>query len=158
LSIGVTPRKNIERIVDAFEIIKAEYDLKLVVIGRHYTDVEDRRGVFYLGHVPQDDMPKLYAGSEALIYPSLYEGFGLPILEAFASRTPVVTSNQGSMREVAGSAAILVEPDDINSIVEGIKKALNNKKLYISLGRRRVKDYSWSNTVSETLKVYEESR
>ncbi|OGM08976.1 hypothetical protein A2159_02790, partial [Candidatus Woesebacteria bacterium RBG_13_34_9] len=123
LAIGVTPRKNIERIIEAFEKIKAEYDLKLVVIGKHYTEVEVRRGVFYLGHVPQEDVPKLYAGSEALIYPSLYEGFGLPILEAFASRTAVVTSNLGSMKEVAGSAAVLVDPFDINSIVEGIKKA-----------------------------------
>jgi glycosyltransferase involved in cell wall biosynthesis len=158
LAIGVTPRKNIERIIDAFEKIKAEYDLRLVVIGRHYTDIEDRRGVLYLGHVPKEDVPKLYAGSEALIYPSLYEGFGLPILEAFAAKTPVVTSNLGSMKEVAGSAAILVEPDEVNSVVQGIKEALSNKNLYIRLGRRRVKDYSWQSTVRETLKVYEEAR
>ena len=158
LAIGVTPRKNIERIVDAFEKIKAEYDLKLVVIGKRFSDVEDRRGVLYLGHVPDADVPKLYAGSEALVYPSLYEGFGLPILEAFASRTPVVTSNFGCMKEVAGTAAVLVEPDNINSIVDGIKNALSNKKLLIYLGRRRVKDYSWQNTVIETLKIYEEAK
>lgn len=154
VSVGVNPRKNTERIIEAFEKIKGEMNLKLVIIGHIFSKASHVRGVFYLGHVPTQYLPSLYTGAEALLYPSLYEGFGLPILEAFSSRTPVVTSNFGSMAEVAGNAAILVDPYNVYSMIEGIFKALNDKDKLIKKGLERIKNYSWKNTAEKTLSVY----
>jgi len=93
-----------------------------------------------------------------LVFASLYEGFGQPILEAFTCGVPVVTSNISSMPEVAGDAAVLVDPYDINSIAEGIKKALDGPKGLIEKGDRRIKDFSWEKTAKETLDVYNEAK
>jgi glycosyltransferase involved in cell wall biosynthesis len=118
LSIGITPRKNIERIIKSYEKIKGEKNLKLVVVGHPYTKVQIPRGVIFVGHVPFSELPAFYTGSEVLVYPSLYEGFGLPILEGMACGIPVVTSNLGSMLEVGDKAAIFVDPYDEDSISE----------------------------------------
>jgi glycosyltransferase involved in cell wall biosynthesis len=157
LSVGVTPRKNTQRIIEAFEKVRAGINLKLVIAGYSHSKVEERRGVIYLGHIPASDMPVLYSGSQALVYPSLYEGFGLPILEAFSTRIPVVTSNQGSMKEVAGSSAVLVDPYDVNSIKDGILDALEKKNELVKEGRKTLLNYSWDKIAQETLKVYKES-
>src|SRR3989344_5042371 len=156
--IGVSPGKNIERIVQAFEKIKSGSGLKLVVIGHPYSKISPKRGVVYLGHVPQPELPIFYSGARALIYPSLYEGFGLPILEAFRCRTPVVTSNLGSMAEVAGNAAQLVDPYDVESISDGIRKVVVSSQLFVKKGTSRVKKFSWEKTAGDTLKVYYESQ
>lgn len=156
LSIGVNARKNTQRIIDAYEKIKGEVNIKLVIIGEPFIKVNQPRGVYFLGHVPSEAIPSLYSGSDALVYPSLYEGFGLPILEAFVCRTPVVTSNIGSMAEVSGKAAVLVDPYDTYSIVEGVFKALSNKDKLIKMGLLRMKKYSWQKTAQMTLKVYTE--
>ena len=154
-SIGVGGRKNTDRIMAAFENLKGE-NLKLVFVGRG-NGFEEKRGVRFLGHIPFEDLPALYSGSEALLYPSLYEGFGLPILEAFVCGTPVVTSNLSSMPEVAGDAAVLVNPKDVDSITAGIKKALQNRKELVRKGLKRVKEFSWEKTAVETLAVYNEA-
>ena len=112
--------------------------------------------VIFLGHIPNDDRAPLYSGAECLVYASLYEGFGLPILEAFACGTPVVTSNLSSTGEVAGGAAVLVDPNDVNSIKEGIESVLRGPKAYIEKGYRRVKDFSWEKTAQMTLDEYNE--
>jgi glycosyltransferase involved in cell wall biosynthesis len=91
------------------------------------------------------------------VYPSFYEGYGLPILEAFACGTPVVTSDVSSMPEVAGDAAVLVDPYDVNSIADGIVKALNAPKALIEKGFVRVKEFSWDKTARMTLDVYREA-
>jgi len=157
LAVGVTPRKNIERVLNAFEKVKAEEKLKLVVVGHRYSGIQEGRGVIYLGHVPKNDLAELYSGSDALVYPSLYEGFGLPILEAFASRTAVVTSNMGSMKEVADDSAVLVDPYNINDIKDGIMKALKERKEYILRGKKRLTNFSWKKSAQMTLDVYKES-
>ncbi len=154
-SIGVGGRKNTERIIRAFENLKGE-NLKLVFVGRG-EDFEEKGGVRFLGHIPFKDLPALYSGGEALLYPSLYEGFGLPILEAMACGTPVVTSNISSMPEVAGDAAVLVNPKDIDSITAGIKKSLQNRKELVRKGLKRVKEFSWEKTARATLAVYNEA-
>ena len=158
LAVGVNSRKNTQRIIDAFEKTKTETGFKLVVIGHQYIKIDQKRGIIFTGHIPQADLPRFYSGAEALIYPSLYEGFGIPILESFVCNTPVVTSNFGSMAEVAGKAAVLVDPYDVNSITEGILEAISNKEKLIRLGSERVKLFSWQKTAEETLKVYRESR
>ena len=112
LAVGMNVRKNTENIIRAFELARAGRDLKLVFIGLpKYVDIKETRNIRIAGQVSGEELPVFYSGSEALVYPSLYEGFGLPILEAFACGTPVVTSNVSSMPEVAGGAAVLVDPE-----------------------------------------------
>ncbi|MCH7641420.1 glycosyltransferase family 4 protein [Patescibacteria group bacterium] len=157
LSVGVNPRKNTKRIIKAFQKIRkhGQYkDLSLAIIGHPYMEVEETEGVKILGHVSESDKPALFSGSKVLVYPSLYEGFGLPILEAFKCKIPVVTSNLGSLKEVAGDAAILVEPGNSNSISAGITKALTDRETLIQKGVKRVKNYSWEKTAKATLKIY----
>jgi glycosyltransferase involved in cell wall biosynthesis len=159
LAVGLDPRKNTERIIKAFELSSAGKDLKLVFVGQpKYMKVKVPRNVRILGRVPSEDLSALYSGARALIYASLYEGFGLPILEAFACGCPVVTSNISSMSEVAGGAAVLVNPYEVDSISEGIEKILRGPKSYVDKGYKRVKDFSWEKTAKMTLHVYEEAR
>ena len=154
MSIGVSLRKNTKTLVSAFEKAK-KANLKLILVGgTEATKIEDSRGVIVVGEVPNKDLVALYSGAEAFVYPSLYEGFGLPILEAFACGCPVVTSNVSSMPEVAGKAAVLVDPTDELSIAEGIILALRRKTSLSRVGLARVKKFSWQKTAVETLRVY----
>lgn len=154
LSVGTSPRKNIDRIITAFERVRTEKPCKLVIVGevkRHLSV----RNVMFLGHIPTSDMAKIYCGAEALVYPSLYEGFGLPVLEAYALGVPVLTSNIGSLKEVGTDAAMLVDPYDIDSITQGINELLLKRNEYIKKGKEAVKKYSWDETAKKTLEVYE---
>jgi glycosyltransferase involved in cell wall biosynthesis len=158
LAVGMDPRKNSDRIMKAFDLARAGRDLKLVFVGQpKYMEIEENRNIRIAGQVPLSDLPTFYSGAEALVYPSLYEGFGLPILEAFACGTPVVTSNISSMPEVAGEAAVLVDPYDITSIADGITRALNGPKALIEKGFMQVKAFSWEKTARMTLDVYKEA-
>lgn len=158
LAVGVNPRKNTKRIIDAFHLTKAGEDIKLVLVGESaFMEKKEERDIRIVGHVRAEEMPIFYSGAETLVYPSIYEGFGLPILEAFACGCPVVTSNVSSLPEVAGDAAILVDPYDVGSIVDGTKQALRNKKTLASKGFARVKEFNWTNVAKRTLDVYKES-
>ena len=102
----------------------------------------------------------LYSGAVCLLFPSLYEGFGLPILEAMACGCPVITSNLGSMAEVAGDAAILVDPNSPVAIADGIKSLLDDSALRDAMtakGHARVKQFSWRTAAEQTLTVYREA-
>lgn len=159
ISIGVTKLKNTENIIKAFHLGSAGQDVKLVLVGRAVgVELEEARNIRILGHVPKEDLGALLTGSRGLIYPSLYEGFGIPILDAFNCEVPVLTSNISSMKEVAKDAAELVDPNDPSSISEGIEKILRGPKGFIERGLARVKDFSWEKTAEETLKVYKESK
>ncbi len=129
---------------------------KPVVVGHPHQKIRHTRGVRFLGHVDQIDMPALFSGAEVLVYPSLYEGFGLPILEAYVTKTPVVTSNFGSMAEVAGMGAVLVDPCNVDDVADGILEAVKNRQKYVKIGSKLVKNYSWKKMAEETLKVYKE--
>ena len=105
------------------------------------------------GFAPEEDIAPLLSGSLALCYPSLSEGFGLPILDAFACETPVLTSDRTSLPEVAGSAAVLVNPEDVGSIADGLKRLITEPKLrseLITAGRERARAFSW-NVCAETM-------
>lgn len=156
LSVGVTPRKNTNRIIDAFKKLNTK-NLELVIIGKATMDADMVKGVKLLGHIPKSELATFYSGAEVLVYPSLYEGFGLPILDAFVCRTPVVTSKTGSMAEVAGKAAVLVDPQDTNSIAKGIQNAIKMEEVLVKKGLGRVKEFSWQKNAAETLKVYNEA-
>ncbi len=117
-------------------------------------ELKEERNIRILGHVPKEDLGALLTGSRGLIYPSLYEGFGIPILDAFSCEVPVLTSNISSMKEIAKDAAELVDPYDPSSIKEGIESILRGPRGYIEKGLTRVKDFSWERAANETLEVY----
>jgi len=152
------PRKNFKRIIRAFKMV-SDLNLSLVVVG--YSEIKIpsvERKIVFTDFVSQGEkINALYSGASCLVYPSLYEGFGLPILEAFICGCPVVTSNVSSMPEVAGKAAVLVNPRNVKDIARGIKEAIDKRESLIKAGLRRAKQFSWEKTAKETLKVYEEA-
>lgn len=154
LVVGADPRKNIPAVIQAFGRVRKQTGLNLVIVGRPWEKVPQVPGILHLGHVSREEMPALYSGASALVYTSLYEGFGLPILEAMACGTPVVTSNISSMPEVAGDVAILVDPTNPVEIAEGIEKAVFEKRKWGEAGRKRVRRFSWRKTAQMTLEVY----
>lgn len=157
LAVGTNKRKNLDRIISAFELVKPGKDLKLIVVGEKVANYQGKRGVIFAGHVTKKELRRLYNSALALVYPSLYEGFGLPILEAFACGCPVVTSNVSSLPEVAGKASILVNPYSESEIAEGIKKAFLRRKSLIRAGEEKLKMFSWKESAKKTLEVYEEA-
>ena len=108
----------------------------------------------FTGSIPNQDLPALYAAAQVFVFPSLYEGFGLPVLEAMAIGCPVVTSDRGSLEEIAGTAAILVDPDNISSIAAGISQALKTRDQLIAAGLAQAQKFSWAKTAKETMEVY----
>jgi glycosyltransferase involved in cell wall biosynthesis len=114
----------------------------------------------FLGHVAEGDLPALYSGARALVFPSLDEGFGLPVLEAFACGTPVLASTAGALPETAGGAALLVDPLSVDAIEEGIRRLLADGELRADLvarGRARAAALSWEETARRTLEAYREA-
>jgi glycosyltransferase involved in cell wall biosynthesis len=115
--------------------------------------------VRFFGFQPAATLVTFYRLARAFVFPSLYEGFGLPPLEAMANETPVVTSNVSSLPEVAGDAALLVDPYDVASIADGIRRAVTDEPLrqqLITKGRARAKEFSWARAAADTLAVYRE--
>jgi glycosyltransferase involved in cell wall biosynthesis len=158
ISIGVTELKNTKRIIEAFHLSSAGKELKLILVGRPVgIQIKPERNIRILGYVPQNDLKALLTGSRGLIYASLYEGYGIPILDAFACGTPVVTSNISSMPEVAGEAAVLVDPFEPASIADGITKVLAGPRGLIEKGFARISEFSWEKTARMTLDVYREA-
>ena len=168
---NIKPHKNLVRLIEAFaELRRTGFEeLKLLIIGDEISKLPSlRRAVHghklhkhvrFLGYVSDDTLRVLYRLASLFVFPSLYEGFGLPPLEAMASGTPVVTSNQSSMPEVTGDAAVLVDPYDVNSIVEGMRRVLADADLAADLRRRgpeRAREFSWARSVEQTRTVYEE--
>jgi glycosyltransferase involved in cell wall biosynthesis len=159
----IEPRKNLGRLLDAFDQIDADVDLALVGPRGWNEDVgrllDGRWRVKTLGFVPYDDLAALYAGAEVFVFPSLFEGFGLPVLEAMAQGTPVVTSRGTSTEELGQDASVLVDPKDVSSIAEGLNRALVDEELrarLIPAGRDRASGYSWSVTADLLVKAYRE--
>jgi glycosyltransferase involved in cell wall biosynthesis len=170
LAVGnVQPRKNLPRLVEAFARIASEAtDVQLVIVGRSTwkgSEVEatvHRLGVTgrvrFTRYVPDAHLPGLYTGAVTLCYPSLYEGFGLPPLEAMACGTPTVTSNVSSLPEVVGDAAITVNPRSVDEIARALRCMLLDESLRIEYSRRglaRAAMFSWEKTAMLTRKVYE---
>jgi glycosyltransferase involved in cell wall biosynthesis len=159
LVVGADPRKNVENIIKSFEKIKAKNkSMQLVIVGRSWKALPQVKDVIELGHIRREELLRLYSGARGLVYPSTYEGFGLPVLEAMELGCPVVTSNISSMPEVAGDAAALVDPYDVDSITHGINLILVNKKSYVDKGKKQVKKFSWDKTAKMTLEVYKQAK
>lgn len=177
LYVGRTnPQKNIPRLVEAFAVLRGEIqdhplykDLRLIIIGdeiarhpalRHaviQSRVED--SVRFLGFVPIETLRAFYQAASAFVFPSLYEGFGLPPLEAMACGTPVVCSHVSSLPEVVGDAALIVNPENVFDIARGMRDVLLNSELRADLierGLRQVERFSWERTAAQVLQTYEE--
>lgn len=170
LSVGtLEPRKNLPRLVESFAMLRAyAEDYRLVIVGDRgwqYEQIfrkvqtlglEDR--VRFLGYVPDSELPLLYRGAELLVYPSLYEGFGVPIVEAMASGCPVVCSNRSSMPDVVGEAGILVDPEDAKAMAEAMGRVLADPSLADALRTRgldRAQSFRWEDSAKTLLDVYE---
>jgi glycosyltransferase involved in cell wall biosynthesis len=150
--------KNEFRVVEAFSRASLSSEMHLVFTGAPTAELTaciDRfhvtQRVYFAGLVPETKLPSLYRGSEALIFPSLYEGFGLPILEAMGCGTPVVTANVSAMPEVAGDAALLVDPTSVERIARAMERIVSDTTLRHNLRRKgltRSAEFSWANTVA----------
>jgi len=170
LNVGtLEPRKNLIRLARAYRslpiALRDHYPLVIVGMkGWHYESIEQelrplvRSGhIRWLGYIPTEALPALYAGAAMLVYPSLYEGFGLPLVEAMASGTPVITSNCSSMPEVVGNAGMLVEPEDEAMIAQAIRQLLEDENAAQQLaeqGLERVQQFAWERCAQQTLAVY----
>ncbi|ADD01944.1 glycosyl transferase group 1 [Thermoanaerobacter italicus Ab9] len=169
LAVGASyPHKNYDNLIKAITLT-LDKNIKLIIAGgkdeyRNYLkklakelNLVDK--VLFINYVPQEDLPYLYSAAKCLVYPSLYEGFGLPPLEAMACGCPVITSNTSSLPEVVGDAGIMVNPHSIEELAKAIDLVLSNENLrkeMIEKGLKRAKKFSWEKTAEETLKVYEE--
>ena len=166
---NIKPHKNLERLIQAFRQLRQEgFDhLKLLIIGDEISKYPTLRRtvhrcklhkhVRFLGFVPDQTLAILYRLAAAFVFPSLYEGFGLPPLEAMASGTPVVTSNISSLPEVVGDAAVLIDPYDPAAIAQGVRQVLTSPTLRDDLVRRglaRARAFSWEESVRRTRAVY----
>jgi glycosyltransferase involved in cell wall biosynthesis len=174
---SIRPQKNIPRLIEAFAVAREKLedhggykDLRLIIIGddiSRYPKV--RRAVIqsrvehcvrFLGFIPLETLRVFHELATAFVFPSLYEGFGLPPLEAMASGTPVIASQVSSLPEVVGGAAMLVNPENVFDIARGITEVLQNPELrdeMITRGRRQAARFSWARTAREVLEVYEEA-
>jgi len=164
---SLSPRKNMIRFLTAFSMIKDKIPHKLVLTGGkshndrnvHELINQINDSVIKIGHIPDEDMPFIYNLADLFVYPSLYEGFGLPPLEAMACGCPVVSSNSSSLPEVVGDAAIMINPYNVDEIADGMYKILTNENLrnnMIKKGLNRTQKLSWEKSAQSILELVEE--
>lgn len=175
LFVGVIePKKNLERLVEAYRLLQKDaaipQNTQLVIAGgkgwfseRLYQKVKDCKldqHIVFPGYIPDEHLPALYSGAELFVFPSLYEGFGLPVLEALSYGTPVVTSNVSSLPEIAGDAGFLIDPTEPKAIAQGITTVLSDDLLRQQMreqGYRQAQKFSWTRTAQATYQVYQEA-
>ncbi|MBI4318692.1 MAG: glycosyltransferase family 4 protein [Chloroflexi bacterium] len=170
LSIGVIePRKNLGRLIRAYALLKARggFAHKLLIVGRKgwlyegvfhtVAELGLDKDVIFLGYVSDSDLPVLYNLADVFAFPSLYEGFGFPVLEAMACGTPVVSSNRSSLPEVVGEAGLLASPDDVGAIAAALDQMLNDSHLrddLVQRGLQRARQFTWQRAAERIVEVY----
>lgn len=165
----VEPRKNIVTAIEAFMMLPKNLRQKfpLVIVGmrgwlsnkidKHINSLVDRGEIIKLGYISQEYIPFIYSGASVLVFPSIYEGFGLPPLEAMSSGIPIITSNVSSLPEVVGDAGLLFDPFDVIGFAAGIKLVLTNKEYsqqLVSKSLKQSKKFDWNKCVNETVDIY----
>lgn len=163
------PRKNLLRLLEAYgrlpSILRQCHPLAIAgargwltgELERRLDPLERSGQIKRLGYISQEDLPLIYAGAHGFALPSLYEGFGLPVLEAMASNVPVLTSNRSSLPEVAGDAALLVDPENVEAITTGLERLLTDdewRARAVERGLRQASQFSWQRCVDQTVSVY----
>ena len=164
---NLEPKKNLPRLIEAFQRLQSSIQLPhtLVIVGERLPSGPDgvpngekRRGaIHFTGYVEDVDLPVLYRGADLVAYPSTYEGFGMPVLEGMAAGVPVLTSSVSSLPEVAGGAAMLVDPYDVEKIATGLHRALTDHQWRATAavaGRARAETLSWAENARQTSEVY----
>jgi glycosyltransferase involved in cell wall biosynthesis len=162
----IQPRKNLIKLIEAFKLLDKKYDLQLVIAGKwgwlyeeFFSEANEMKGkVVICDFVKRSDLPVLYSQAKAFVLPSLYEGFGIPVVEAQSCGVPVVVANTSSLPEVVGESGILIDPKSADSIAQGINKILIDEKLkneIIKKGYENVKRFSWQSCTKQTLNVLE---
>ncbi len=168
ISVGtVQPRKNYSRLVKSLVQLRQKYDVHLVIAGgrgwledEFYATIRQTGMTDYVhvtGFVADDDLPALYSGSMCMAYPSLYEGFGIPVLEAMACGTPVLTSTTSSLPEVAGDSAILVNPYNIDAIQDGLERLISDQNLRKTLSEKgllQAQKFTWEQSARQLKHLY----
>jgi glycosyltransferase involved in cell wall biosynthesis len=166
LSVGaLSERKNLGRVLEAWRRVQPTTDATLLLVGQGGLAFSTMAGLsglppraVHVPHVDDETLIALYGGASAFLYPSLYEGFGLPILEAMAVGAPVITSNVTAMPEVAGDAALLVDPFDVDDIARAVRRVLDDGELAADLrarGTRRAMCFDWDRTARQTAEILE---
>lgn len=168
-SIGtVQPRKNYGRLIQSLAHLRSSgYDINLVIAGGRgwledpiYENIRTNKMekyVHFIGFADEVDLPALYSAAYCFAFPSLYEGFGLPVLEAMACGTPVITSNVSSLPEVAGDAAIMIDPYDVDALTHALRQLLGDQELYQTLikkGFERAKLFTWEKSARQLREIY----
>jgi glycosyltransferase involved in cell wall biosynthesis len=161
---SIEPRKNLGTLLDAWQLLKPDLReaFDLVIAGPMAWAAEStleriQRDAAYLGYVPEADLPGLFAGATAFVYPSLYEGFGFPVAEAMAAGAPVVTSNTSCLPEITGDAAALVDPRSPREIAIALTRLLESETLRTELrerGRRQAQCYRWETCAAQSLEFF----
>jgi glycosyltransferase involved in cell wall biosynthesis len=166
---NIEPRKNLEGLIRAFSILKHRYPepVKLVIAGqkgwkygpvyRAAHELQLDNDIIFTGYISAEHLPAVYSMADIFVYPSLYEGFGLPLLEAMACEVPVIISNAGALPEIANEAALQLPANNIAVLAESMLQLLSDsglRKQYIARGLARAKQFSWENTARETLNIY----
>jgi len=166
------PRKNLTNLIQAYSLFRnrrKDCRHKLVICGMKGWSARDifetaerlklKKEIIFTGYVPENDLPLFYNAADLFTFPSLYEGFGLPVLEAMACGTPVITSNTSSLPEIVGEAAIMINPTDVGALADAIDKVLGNESLRQEMrnkGLARTKLFSWEETTKATVRLYKE--
>ncbi|WP_338602483.1 glycosyltransferase family 1 protein [Sulfolobus tengchongensis] len=159
--------KNPRNLIRAYKIIRRSYDIKLVIVGAFWRygirmiqeELGDTKDVIIYEHLSDDELVKYYNASELFLFPSIYEGFGMPIIEAMACGTPVVTSDRWSMKELAEGVGLLVNPEDPEDIAEKVSKVISDeglRKEMIRKGLDKAKEFNYLNIAKALIKVYKE--
>lgn len=170
LHVGIDkPHKNVKRLIEAFALFlnKTKSDYRLVLIGpkepinpdlkKVICDHKLESKIIFPGYLPQSEISSFYTNADLFVFPSLYEGFGLPPLEAMSTGIPVIASNTSSLPEVLGDAALLIDPTNVESIAQGMENLLTDSSLRLQLiekGKKRITEFSWKESAGQTQEVY----
>jgi glycosyltransferase involved in cell wall biosynthesis len=159
----IEPRKNLQTLLRAWRELRRSYDIELVIAGRTRSDaqpIEPETGLRLLNEVPDDDLARLYSGAIAVVYPSLYEGFGLPVVEAMQCGAAVIASRDGALLEVSGGAALHADASDVRAWRDAMILLLDNRTECLrrrELSLARARQFSWRETARQTREVYVEA-
>jgi glycosyltransferase involved in cell wall biosynthesis len=169
---NIEPKKNLERLIRAFDLFRKTTKLKhkLIIVGKKgwkykpvfktVAELSLNNEIIFTGYVPEEDLPAIYSMADLFVFPSLYEGFGIPPLEAMSCEIPVIVSNKGALPEITGGNCIQVNPYDINNIAESMHTLITDEDLrsrYVEQGKSWVNKFTWNKTACKTIKVYKKA-